>query len=230
VGGSPDQTYSEVVLGRRSIRGYLKKPVPRALIEEVLGMAMRSPTSMNTQPWHFHVITGEPLDRIRRGNTENILAGVPDSREFRRGHAFEGVHRERQVEVAKQLFGAMGIAREDKEARQDWVLRGFRQFDAPVCVIVTYDRELSDSDDTAFDCGAVTTALVNAAWSRGLGCVINSQGIMQSPVVREHAGIPEDEVIMKAVAMGWPDPDFPANAVVSRRKSVDEAARFVGFG
>jgi len=75
----------------------------------------------------------------------------------------------------------------------------------------------------------VTTALVNAAWSRGLGCVINSQGIMQSPVVREHAGIPADQVIMKAVAMGWTDPDFPANAVVSRRRSVAEAARFVGF-
>ncbi len=222
-------TYDEVVLGRRSIRGYLDKPVPRALIEEILAMAMRSPTSMNTQPWHFHVLTGEPLDRIRKGNTENILAGIPDSREFRRGEAFAGVHRDRQVEVAKQLFGAMGIERDDKDARQDWVLRGFRQFDAPVCVIVTYDRELSDSDDTAFDCGAVTTALVNAAWSRGLGCVINSQGIMQSPVVREHAGIPEDQVIMKAVALGWPDPDFPANAVVSLRKSVDEAARFVGF-
>lgn len=221
--------YDEVVLGRRSIRGYLDKPVPRDLIEEVLALAMRSPTSMNTQPWYFHVITGEPLDRIRRGNTENILAGVPDSREFRRGHAFAGVHRERQVEVAKQLFGAMGIARDDAAARQDWVLRGFRQFDAPVCVIVTYDRELTDSDDTAFDCGAVTTALVNAAWSRGLGCVINSQGIMQSPVVREHAGIPDDQVIMKAVALGWPDPDFPANAVVSHRKSVAEAARFVGF-
>lgn len=184
---------------------------------------------MNTQPWHFHVITGEPLDRIRKGNTERILAGEPDSREFRRGEPFAGVHRERQVEVAKQLFGAMGIARDDAPARQDWVLRGFRQFDAPVCVIVTYDRTLSGSDDTAFDCGAVTTALVNAAWSRGLGCVINSQGIMQSPVVREHAGIPDDQVIMKAVAMGWPDPDFPANAVVSLRKSVDEAARFVGF-
>jgi len=78
--GTPDQTYAEVVLGRRSIRGYLKKPVPRALIEEILTMAMRSPTSMNTQPWHFHVITGAPLDRIRKGNTENILAGLPDSR------------------------------------------------------------------------------------------------------------------------------------------------------
>lgn len=221
--------YDDVVLGRRSIRGYLDKPVPQELIEEILALAMRSPTSMNTQPWHFHVITGEPLDRIRKGNTENILAGVPDSREFRRGEPFAGVHRERQVEVAKQLFGAMGIARDDKEMRQDWVLRGFRQFDAPVCVIVAYDRELSTSDDTAFDCGAVTTALVNAAWSRGLGCVINSQGIMQSPVVRQHAEIPDDQVIMKAVAMGWPDPDFPANAVVSNRKSVKEAARFVGF-
>ncbi|MCX9148255.1 nitroreductase [Erythrobacter sp. WG] len=229
MGGTPQQTYAEVVLGRRSIRGYLNKPVPRALIEEIIGMAMRSPTSMNTQPWHFHVITGAPLDQIRKGNTENILAGVPDSREFRRGEAFAGVHRERQVEVAKQLFGAMGIARDDAAARQDWVLRGFRQFDAPVCVIVTYDRELGSSDDTAFDCGAVTTALVNAAWSKGLGCVINSQGIMQSPVVREHAGIPDDQVIMKAVAMGWPDPDFPANAVVSHRRSVAEAARFVGF-
>lgn len=221
--------FDDVILGRRSTRGYLDKPVSRDLIEEVLALAVRAPSSMNTQPWHFHVITGEPLERIRRGNTERILAGEPDSREFRRGEAFGGVHRERQVGVAKQLFAAMGIARDDKEGRQDWVLRGFRQFDAPVCIIIAYDRELASSDDTAFDCGAVTTALVNAAWSRGLGCVINSQGIMQSPVVREHAGIPDDQIIMKAVALGWPDESFPANAVVSERRSVSEAARFVGF-
>jgi nitroreductase len=221
--------FDDVLLGRRSIRGYKPDPVPKALIKEILQLAMRSPSSMNTQPWNFTVVTGETLDRIRAGNTERNLAGVPHSREFRIGHAFEGVHRERQVGVAKQLFAAMGIAREDNEGRQDWVLRGFRQFDAPVCIIITYDRELADSDDTPFDCGAVTTALVNAAWSRGLGAVINSQGIMQSPVVREHANIPEGQVIMKAVAMGWPDDSFPANAVVSERKSVDEAAVFLGF-
>lgn len=221
--------YDDVVLGRRSIRGYQQKPVPKALIEEVLALAMRSPSSMNTQPWNFTVLCGDALDKIRAGNTERNLAGVPHSREFRIGKEFEGQHRDRQVGVAKQLFAAMGIAREDKEARLDWVLRGFRQFDAPVCVIITYDRELADSDDTAFDCGAVTTALVNAAWSRGLGAVINSQGIMQSPVVREHAGIADDQVIMKAVALGWPDERFPANAVVSERKSVEDAATFVGF-
>jgi hypothetical protein len=69
-----------------------------------------------------------------------------------------------------------------------------------------------------------------AAWSRGLGAAVNSQGIMQSPVVREHAGISDDQVIMKSIALGWPDEDFPANAVVSERKSIDEAAALVGFG
>ena len=221
--------FDDVIMGRRSIRGYLDKPVPRELIEEVLALAMRAPSSMNTQPWHFHVITGEPLAKIRAGNTERILAGEPDSREFRKGVPFAGVHRERQITVAKQLFGAMGIERDDKKKRQDWVLRGFRQFDAPVCVIITYDRACDGSDDSPFDCGAVATALVNAAWSRGLGCVINSQGIMQSPVVREHAGIPDDQVIMKSIALGWPDESFPANAVVSERKGVAEAAVFVGF-
>ncbi|ACG77370.1 nitroreductase [Phenylobacterium zucineum HLK1] len=221
--------FDDVILGRRSIRGYKPDPVPRKLIEEILALAMRAPSSMNTQPWNFYVLTGEPLDRIRAGNTERNLAGIPHSREFRTGEAFAGVHRERQIGVAKQLFAAMGIAREDTAARQDWVLRGFRQFDAPVCVIVTYDRVLASSDDTPFDCGAVTNCLVNAAWSRGLGCVINSQGIMQSPVVREHAGIPDDQVIMKAIALGWPDEAFPANAVVSERKPVSEAAVFLGF-
>ncbi|MFP6802514.1 MAG: nitroreductase [Pseudomonadales bacterium] len=221
--------YEEVVMGRRSIRGYLSDPVPKSLIKEVLEMTIRAPSSLNTQPWNFYVVSGEPLDRIREGNTERNLAGVPDSREFRGHGAYEGAHRERQIGIAVQLFEAMGIERYDKEARQEWVLRGFRQFDAPVSIVVTYDRSIHGGDIGPFDCGAVSNALVNAAWSRGLGCVVNSQGIMQSPVVREQAGIPDDQVIMICVAMGFPDDSFPANAVVSQRKSVQDAAVFVGF-
>jgi nitroreductase len=221
--------YDAVILGRRSIRGFKPDPVPKALIREVLALALRAPSSLNTQPWNFTVVAGEPLDRIRAGNTERNLAGVPHSREFRLHGEYDGPHRERQIGIAKQLFAAMGIERHDKAARTDWVLRGFRQFDAPVSIVVTYDRAIHGGDIGPFDCGAVVNALVNAAWSRGLGCVINSQGIMQSPVVREHAGIAADQVIMICVAMGWPDEAFPANAVVSERKSVDEAVTFVGF-
>lgn len=221
--------FEEVVQGRCSIRGYKPDPVPRKVLEEVVELATRAPSSMNTQPWHLYIVTGEPLDRIRKANTERNLAGVPPSREIRSHGAYEGVHRQRQVDIAVQLFQAMGIERNDTEGRQDWVLRGFRQFDAPVSIVVTYDKELQGGDIAQFDCGALVNGLVFAAWSKGLGAVVNSQGIMQSPVVREHAGIPDDQVIMICVAMGYPDDDFAANHVRSQRRLVDEVASFVGF-
>ncbi len=220
----------EAMLERRSIRGFKKDPVPRALIEEIIELANRAPSSMNTQPWHLHVLTGEPLERVREGNSTRMLSGVPPQREIKDHGAYQGVHRDRQVEIAVQLFEAMGIERHDKERRQDWVMRGFRQFDAPVSIVVCYDKALDDGGPIAqFDLGAVTFGLVLAAWSRGLGAVINGQGIMQSPVVREHAQIPDDQVILTCVALGWPDHDFSANAVKSRRRSVEQVARFIGF-
>jgi hypothetical protein len=70
---------------------------------------------------------------------------------------------------------------------------------------------------------------VLAAWSKGIGSVINGQGIMQSSVVRENANIPEDQVIMTCVAMGYPDESFVANDVKSRRSPNDKVASFIGF-
>jgi nitroreductase len=221
--------YETIVAQRRSIRGYKDKPVPKELIDEIISIAKRAPSSMNTQPWHLHVITGEPLELIRKGNTERMLDGAKVDREIQMGHGYEGIHRERQVEIAVQLFEAMGIERHDKERRQDWVMRGFRQFDAPVSIVVTLDKALEHDTIGHFDLGAVTYGLVLAAWSRGLGSVINGQGIMQSSVVREHANIPEDEVIMTCVAMGWPDEDFVANDVQSRRAANEDVVTYIGF-
>lgn len=222
--------FETLVATRRSTRGYQDKPVPKELMVEIVELAKRAPSSMNTQPWNFHVITGAPLELIREGNTERMLAGAAVDREIKMSdHGYQGDHRDRQVEIAVQLFEAMGIERHDKERRQDWVMRGFRQFDAPVSVVITLDQGLADDTIGHFDCGAATYGLVLAATSKGLGCVINGQGIMQSSVVREHGNIPEDEVIMTCVAMGWPDPDFVANDVVSRRVANDNIASYVGF-
>ncbi|MEO1399318.1 MAG: nitroreductase [Pseudomonadota bacterium] len=214
---------------RRSIRGFRDEPVPRALLEEIIALASRAPSSMNTQPWHLHVLTGEPLERVRQGNTERMLAGIKPTRDIEDYSAYEGEHRKRQIEIAVQLFEAMGIERHDAERRQDWVMRGFRQFDAPVSIVVCFDRSLLNNTIAHFDTGAMTFGLVLAAWNKGLGAVINGQGIMQSPVVREAANIPDDQAILTCVALGWPDEDFVANAVVSRRRAADELARFVGF-
>ena len=219
----------QAMQGRRSIRGFLDKPVPKELLEEIIALANRAPSSMNTQPWHLHVLTGAPLEAVRQGNTERMLAGITPSREIEDYAAYQGPHRERQIEIAIQLFQAMGIERHDAERRQDWVMRGFRQFDAPVSVVVCFDRALLGNTIAHFDTGAMTYGLVLAAWAKGLGAVINGQGIMQSPVVRDVAQIPEDQVILTCVALGWPDDTFEANAVVSRRRPVENVTRFLGF-
>ena len=221
--------FSELIKARKSVRGYQQKPVPREVIEEILSVAKWSPSSMNTQPWHVHVVTGEPLERIRRGNTENMVKGVPPKRDFPMKEAYEGIHRKRQVDIAIQLFDAMGIARDDKARRTDWVMRGFRQFDAPVSLVLTYDKYLEPAAISQFDLGALSHALVLAAWERGLGSVINGQGFMQSAVVREHAVIPDDQNIMICIALGYPDESFVANTVKSVREDHANFVRYVGF-
>ena len=111
----------------------------------------------------------------------------------------------------------MGIARDDAAMRQDWVLRGFRQFDAPVSLVLTYDRVLDPGATCHFDLGALSYGIVLAALDRGIGAVVNGQGISRSDIVREVARIPDDEAIMTCIAMGYPDEAFPANAVRSER-------------
>jgi nitroreductase len=222
--------FETLVQTRRSVRGYKSDPVSRAVIEDIIAVGKGAPSSMNTQPWHIHVLTGAPLERVRQRNTETMLGGAKANREIMTHGEYEGIHRQRQVAIAIKLFGAMGIERNDKVMRQDWVMRGFRQFDAPVSVVLTYDRSLDPGAVVHFDLGALSYGICLAAWNRGLGTVINGQGIMRSEIVREEAGIPDDEVIMTCIAMGYPNEEFAANTVRADRESNDRIARFVGFG
>src|SRR3954453_8396781 len=227
--GMQRMDFETLVQTRKSVRGFTREPVSRAVIEEILETAKRAPSSMNTQPWHVHVLTGAPLEEVRRRNMEEMSAGAKAKRDIVSHGEYQGIHRVRQVDIAKKLFGAMGIARDDKPMRQEWGLRGFRQFDAPVSLVLAYDRMLDPGAVCHFDLGALCYGIVLAAWNRGLGSVINGQGIMRSDIVREVAEIPEDQVIMTCVAMGYPDDSFPANAVRSDRQPNADFVRYVGF-
>jgi len=221
--------FTEFSASRKSARGFLDKPVPKSVVDDIINTAKWAPSSYNTQTWRIHAVSGEPLDRIRAGNTENTLAGKPHVRDFPYKEEYVGEHKQRQRDVAMQLFEVMGIERENKEKRMDWMLRGFRQFDAPVSLVLTYPKSLEPAAITQFSLGSLAYGIVLAAWERGIGCVINGQGIMQSDVVHEHAGIPDDEAIMICIAMGSPDDSFPANGVRSVRADNSEFVTYTGF-
>ena len=121
--------FKEFAESRKSVRGFLDKPVPRGLIDEIIDAAKWAPTSYNTQTWHIHAVTGDVLNKIRKGNIEETMAGKPHVRDFPYKEEYEGVHRKNQIDVAIQLFEAMRMEREEKKKRMDRMLRGVRQLD-----------------------------------------------------------------------------------------------------
>jgi predicted oxidoreductase (fatty acid repression mutant protein) len=91
--GMQRMDFETLVQTRKSVRGFTKEPVARAVIEDIIEVAKRAPSSMNTQPWHIHVLTGEPLEEVRRRNMEEMIAGTTPKQRARHhalGHRARG--------------------------------------------------------------------------------------------------------------------------------------------
>jgi nitroreductase len=211
----------EAIRSRKSIRGYKPDAVPKEILKEILGIATRAPSAMNTQPWEITIVSGEVLDNIRKGNIEMLNSGAKPHPEVPY-KTFEGKYRERQVDLAIQLFKLMGIAREDKEKRGEWTRRGFRFFDAPAGIILSIDRSLINSSAgelmALMDIGSLAQTICLTALKYGLGTCINDQGIMFPEVVRRFTHIPESKLMVICIAIGYPDWNFPANKLETGRE------------
>jgi len=217
----------EAISTRRSIRGYKPDPVPREILREILDMSIQSPSAMNTQPWEITVVTGETLDNISRGNIEMLASRVEPKQDL--PHIpFEGIYRQRQVELAIELFQLMGITREDKEKRAQWAQRGFRFFDAPAAIILSIDKSLDKQQISLMDIGSISQTICLAAMKYGLGTCIEDQGIMFPDVVRKYTGIPESKRIAVGIAIGYPDRDFPADKLKSHREPLENIVTWLG--
>jgi nitroreductase len=108
---------SEAIRLRKSVRGFKPQPVPQEVLRQILETAIHSPSAMNTQPWEISVVSGKVLDDLKQANSALLASGAkPNDEKIR----YQGVFRQRQVDLAIQLFKLMGIAREDKVKRAQW--------------------------------------------------------------------------------------------------------------
>ena len=216
----------EAIRSRKSIRGYKPDPVPKEVLREILEIATRAPSGLNIQPWEITVVTGKVLDNIRQGNIEMLYSGVTANRDIP-ARLFEGKYRERQVGLAIELFKLMGIAREDKVKRAEWMQRGFRFFDAPAALFLSIDKSLGEFMPL-MDIGSIMQTICLTALHYGLGTCIEDQGIIFPEVVRKFTDIPETKRIIICIAIGYPDWDFPANKVESAREPLDNIVTWCG--
>ena len=131
---------AEAIRTRKSIRKFKPDNVSKEILKEILEIACRAPSSVNQQPWEFAVVAGGSLERIKQANVEMIKQGRQAQRDYPpEDRPKDSIYRKRQVDLAMQLFEVMGIPREDKEKRYQWLERGLRYFDAPAAIFVYKD-------------------------------------------------------------------------------------------
>ena len=209
-----------VIRQRRSTRMFLPhQPVPQELVYEALDLAVRAPSNSNIQPWHTVFATGAARDRLVTALLAEARSKPPEIPPLPEGFA----HLRR--ELGAQLYGSMGIAREDTDGRRAAGLRNWEFFRAPLAGIVCMHRDLDYVD--ALGVGMFIQTLLLALTARGLGTCVQVSIAGYPEVVREQLKISDDMRILCGLAIGYPDPSFPGNAIHVPRNPVESNVVFV---
>jgi len=221
---------NEAILTRRSVRAFLPTPVPRVTVEELLTLASRSPSGSNIQPWKIRVIAGDVKERL----TRSILEAL--DRDGYEGHKREWNYypvnwREpflaRRRKIGWDLYGLLGIKKGDFEGTERQRRRNYEFFGAPVGMIFTLDQDLEIG--SWLDLGIYLGALMIAARGRGLDTCPQAAFADFHAVIRRELDIPETEIVICGLGLGYADPDAVENRLVTERAAAREFASFEGF-
>lgn len=209
----------QVVRVRRSIRLFHpNKPVPRGHVIEALDLARRAPSNSNTQPWHLVLASGGARERL-------VDALVTEARV--REPAVPPLPTEfdsARYALGEQLYGSLGIARDDSEGRRRAVQLNWRFYNAPLAGIVCMHRDLHHADSLGV--GMFLQTFVLGLTARGLGSCVQMLIAGFPDVVRDALSIPDRYEILCGLAIGYPVEDLPANNLSVPRKPIDECAVF----
>ncbi|GAA1683671.1 nitroreductase [Citricoccus zhacaiensis] len=214
-----------LLASRHSCRAFTPETVDRAVLQRVLAMAQRTATWCNAQPWTSYVLSGDTLERTREALTAHVTSGAEKAPDLVDPETYTAERLARRRQAGFALYGALGIGREDREARGRQHLENFRFFGAPHVVLVTLAAELREYG--AVDIGAYIATLLLAAESCGLASIPQAAPALYAPALRETLVIPADKRIVATVALGYEDTAAAANAFRVPRAELGESVRFL---
>jgi nitroreductase len=209
----------QAINDRRSIRMFLPdKQVPRELIDQALELAIRAPSNSNVQPWHLRLVSGPARDRLVAALLDEATSKPPVVPEL--PELFAHMRRE----LGKKVYGSMGITRDDTEGRRIAVLRNWEFFRAPLAGIVCMHRDLHYVDSLGV--GMFLQTFLIALTARGLGTCVQVSIAGYPEIVREQLNISDEYAILCGLAIGYPDPTFPANNLRTERNPIEHNVVF----
>jgi LAO/AO transport system ATPase len=212
---------------RRSVRRFLPRPVPRAVVEELLDVARHAPSGTNTQPWRVHALAGAAKERLCRAVASAYDSGAraPEYRYYPEQWFEPYLGRRRKL--GWDLYTLLGIGRGDKAAMHAQHRRNYRFFDAPVGMIFTIDRRLEQG--SWLDYGMFLQTLMVAARARGLDTCPQASWTEFPQVVAGELRLQEHEAVVCGMALGYADPAAIEARLVVEREPVAGFATLDGF-
>lgn len=220
--------FSELLVKRRSIRAFKNDRIDRATLERLCKAARCAPSGANLQPGRFHVLTGSALEALKARLLQAQEDGTPISKEYSYfPERMSATLKERQRRAGYALYEALGIQRKDIAGRRGQFAKNYAFFDAPVGVVVTIDRDMGAG--CFMDLGMAIMAFLLSAEDEGLGATGIGALANYGPIVHEHLGLSDDELVVCGIAVGVPDMEARVNQFRTERSALEEFTSFRGF-
>ena len=220
----------QAITGRYSCRAFLPRPVPEEVLREILAVASHAPSGTNTQPWKVWVLTGETRKRV----SERMVAAFDDPEELATHvdpyayypKKWVSPYLERRRKVGLDLYRLLGIQKGDAQRMHDQHARNYRFFGAPVGLVFTLDTILEQG--SWLDYGMFLQSLMVAARARGLDTCPQAALVQFHRIFREELGIPENEMMICGMSLGYADPEAPENGLRTERAPLEAWVQFRG--
>ncbi|WP_448581749.1 nitroreductase [Thermaurantiacus sp.] len=220
---------SEAVSSRKSIRGFRDTPVDPAVIRRVVEAAARAPSGGNLQPWHIDVVAGAPLAELKAIMARRVMdapTGEPTEYDIY-PKTLPSPYRDYRFEVGEALYGALGIPREEKAKRLMWFARNFQFFGAPLALFCSVDRCMGPPQWS--DLGMYLQTVMLLLREEGLDSCPQECWAIYPRTIGEFLNLPPERMLFCGMAIGYRDPDDPANSFRAARAPLESFARFHGL-
>ena len=217
------QDFTRMVSSRRSVRAFLPEPVDRELMGKLFALAASAPSNCNSQPWLTHVVSGDSRDAMSEALMRSTGKRVCVL-DFPYEGKYDGVYRQRQLEVGIMLYKALGITREDKAGKRRAFLRNLEFFDAPHVAFI-FMPDWADIRE-AVDVGMYAQNLMLSMHAHGISSCPQTILGYNADVVREQLDIDPSQRLLFGISFGYKDESRAENRIRPSRATLSESTLF----
>jgi nitroreductase len=227
---SPAQlAVDQAITSRHSVRAFLPAAVPQETVADILRVAARAPSGTNTQPWRVYVITAAARQRVMDAVMQvwhDPVKLAQHSEEYAYyPKQWVSPYIDRRRKVGWDLYGLLGLAKDNKAGMHAQHGKNFQFFGAPVGLFFTIDRVMEQG--SWLDYGMFLQNIMVAARARGLSTCPQAAWTQFHKIIAQELNFVPTEMLVCGMALGYADDSKIENTLVTERAQVSEFARFL---